>query len=432
MACFAVLALRLLDLSLLGGDVSPLATRLEAATPKGRAEIVDRNGALLATNLQTASVYADPSRILDARDTALRLVSVLPDLSVEMVRQKLISDGRFQWIKRGLSPQEEAKVLALGLPGIGFRYEDQRFYPHGALASHVLGFVNVDDEGLEGIERSMNGELKARGSKGAPLSLSLDIRVQHAVRAELQHSMKTFSAKGAAGVVMDVNTGEVVALVSLPDFDPNRPGEANPEFKRNNAVSSRYEMGSTFKAFTTAMVLDKGVARLTTSYDATKPIRIGRHSIRDHHAENRWLTVPEVVMHSSNIGASKMALSVSPDTHWQFLKSLGLMDAPGVELYEAARPLTPEAWRDVNRMTVSFGHGIAVTPLHIATALSATVNGGLFRPATLLPVLGDKEGAGARRVMSEDTSMLMRGLLRLVVETGTGKQAEALAAAHRQ
>ncbi len=426
MACFAVLSLRLLDLSLLGGDVAPLATRLEAAGPTGRAEIVDRNGALLATNLKTASVYADPSRVLDPRDTAQKLAGIFPDLSVEMVRQKLIGEGRFQWIKRGLTPTDEAKVLALGLPGIGFRYETKRFYPHGALASHVLGFVNVDDEGLEGIERSMNSELKARGAKGTPLSLSLDIRVQHAVRAELQRSMDTFSAKAAAGVVMDVNTGEVVALVSLPDFDPNNPGDSVLEHRRNNAVSSRYEMGSTFKAFTTAMVLDKGVARLTTSYDATHPIKIGRFSIRDHHpAENRWLTVPEVIMHSSNIGASKMAMSVSPETHWGFLKNLGLMDAPGIELYEAAKPLTPEAWRDVNRMTVSFGHGIAVTPLHIATAMSATVNGGLYRPATLLPVLGDKGSAGARRVMSEDTSMLMRGLLRLVVETGTGKKAEA-------
>lgn len=424
-ACFAVLSLRLLDLSLLGGDVAPLATRLDANAPYGRAEIVDRNGALLATNLKTASVYADPSRVLDPADTARKLASVLPGLSVELTRQKLSGDGRFQWIERGLTPEQEAKVLALGLPGIGFRYESTRFYPHGPLASHVLGFVNVDDQGLEGIERSMNSELLGRGARGAPLVLSLDVRVQHAVRAELINSMKTFSAKAAAGVVMNVNTGEVLALVSLPDFDPNRAGESELEHRRNNAVSSRYEMGSTFKAFTTAMVLDEGVARLTTSYDATKPIKVGRFSIRDHHPEKRWLSVPEVFMHSSNIGSAKMALSVAPEQHWAFLKKLGLLDAPGVELSEAARPLTPEAWRDVNRMTVAFGHGIAVTPLHVATAMSSVVNGGLYHPATLLPVPEGSEGIGARRVLRKETSMLMRALLRLVVETGTGKKAEA-------
>ena len=420
---FAVIAVRLVDVTLLSeGNEPRLAQSTGIASHQtDRADILDRNGILLATSLKTASLYADARVILDADDAAKKLARILPGLDIEKTRAKLMSDRAFIWIKRHLTPRQQHDVNRLGIPGLDFQREERRVYPSGPLVAHVIGHTDVDNRGLVGVERSFDRTL----SRGAtPLRLSIDLRVQHAMHAELGAAMREFQAIGAAGIVMDVSNGEVLAMVSLPTFDPNNPMAIDEEARFNRATLGVYEMGSTFKIFNTAMALDTGRITMRSGYDATDPIRISRFVIRDFHAKRRWLSVPEIFMYSSNIGSVKMALDVGPAAQRDFLRRIGMLNSSPVELPEVGAPLVPGRWREINTMTISFGHGISVSPMQLVSGVSSMVNGGISYRSTILhqPKAAEPKGV---RVVSTETSEKVRRLMRLVVENGTGKNAAA-------
>jgi cell division protein FtsI (penicillin-binding protein 3) len=428
---FMVVALRLVEIVVLAGGAAESHAghiRTVAPTPM-RADIVDRDGRLLATTLASPSLYADPRQIIDAREATRAVTSVLSDLDPAEVYAKLTSGKGFVWIKRQLTPRQEYDVNRLGIPGLQFKHEERRVYPFGDLASHVVGFCGVDNSGLAGIERTLDGRVKATTG---PIQLSLDARVQFILHDELTKVIGDFSAKGAAGIIMDVRTGEVIAMVSLPDFDPNHPGMANPgqspadakDRTFNKVTLGDYEMGSVFKLFTAATALDSGVATMTKQYDASHKIHIGRFTIEDYHGKHRWLSVPEIIMYSSNIGAARMALDAGVDRQRDYLGRFGLLKPEPIELSEVAKPHYPRPWREINVMTIAYGHGISVSPLHVATAVSAIVNGGVLHRPTLLKLDPGSNPPG-EQVISPKTSEQMRKLMRLVVEYGTARQAAA-------
>ena len=427
---FLVVALRLADVVLLPGTgLEARAGRATVAPPPMRADILDRNGRLLATTLSSPSLYADPRQIIDAAAATRAITSVLPKLNPIEVGAKLTSGRSFVWLKRQLTPRQEYEVNRLGIPGLQFQHEERRVYPLGDLDAHVIGFCGIDNEGLAGIERALDKRLR---QSAGPIQLSVDARVQFVLHQELRKVISDFSAKGAAGIVMDVRTGEIIAMVSLPDFDPNHPGRFDPgqspaeakERTFNKITLGDYEMGSAFKIFNTAMALDSGVATLGKQYDAIHPIHIGRFTITDYHGKHRMLSVPEVFMYSSNLGSARMALDAGAERQRSFLARLGLLKPAPFPFDEVAKPHFPNPWREVNVITIAYGHGIAVSPLQVATAVSAIVNGGVLRPATLLKLAPDQIPTGTR-VISQHTSDEMRRLLRLVVEYGTAKLAEA-------
>ena len=418
-ACL-VLAVRLVEVSVLQGG-APRDVGAASAAAVARADIVDRNGVLLATSLRTASLYANPRQLIDPVAAAAGISGVLPDLGRGELLGKLSSDRSFVWLKRNLTPKQQYAINRLGFPGIGFVSEPRRVYPQGALTAHAVGFAGVDNRGLAGIEKSFDTALTAAGA--APLRLSLDVRVQNVLREELGAAVAKFKALGATGVVLDARTGEVLALVSLPDFDPNHPAAASAEARFNRASLGVYEMGSTFKTFTMAMALDSGTVDLGDGYDATEPLRIARFTIRDDHPQRRWLSLPEIFIYSSNIGAAKMARDLGGARQKAFLDRLGLLRRAGLEIPEIGRPMWPEPWREINTMTIAFGHGIAVSPVQLASGVAAIVNGGLMTPATLLRGEVGQTMAG-RRAMAPETSAIMRRLLRAVVTRGTGRKAD--------
>ena len=383
-----------------------------------RADIVDRNGILLATDLPTSSLYADARVIKDPVGAADHLLTVLPGLDRDTLIRHLGSQKAFVWLRRNLTPDQQYKVNALGIPGLNFQREERRVYPQGRLFAHVLGFTDIDNNGIAGAEREFDNDLR---SNSGPLRLSLDIRVQHALRAEVSSAMETYSAAGATGLVMDIYTGEVMGMVSLPDFDPHRPGQGPADARFNRATLGVYEQGSVFKLFNAAIALDTGTSTLYSTYDATKPMRVARFTIHDFHGENRWLTVPEILAYSSNIGSARMAMDFGIETQKKYLKDFGFLDPSDVELPEVASPLLPNPWREINLMTISYGHGIAVTPLQLVNGISTISNGGIRRPSTILKQDGAPAGV---RVISKKTSDDMRRLMRLVVTEGSGKKAD--------
>ena len=433
---FLVVALRLSEIVLLsGGSAESHIGRLPPAAPPppARADIVDRNGALLATMLPKPSLFVNSKALLAAGqnpdEAAYQLASVLSDKSPGEIRARLVSGKSFAYLQRSLTPRQQYAVNRLGIPGLDFTPEERRFYPYGDLASHVVGYCGIDNEGLAGVERGLDAAAKGHLQ---PIELSLDARVQFILREELLKVIQDFSAKGAAGIIMDVRTGEIIAMVSLPDFDPNKPGDTDAsqspadakERIFNKITLGDYEMGSVFKIFNTAMALDSGVTSLTKGYDASHPIQIGRFTIEDYHGKHRWLSVPEIFMYSSNIGSAKMAVDAGAERQRGFLARLGLLQPVPVEIDEVAKPHYPAVWRPVNVMTIAYGHGIAVTPLHVITAVSAIVNGGVLHPPTLRKLPSGAVPPG-EQVMSPKTSEQMRKLMRLVVEFGTAKQAAA-------
>lgn len=419
---FAVMAFRLIDITVWHAAAEPQSAANETAGSLrfDRADIVDRNGVLLATNLETASLYANPRQILDSAQAARRLAGVLPGLAESELTEKLGSHRSFVWIKRNMTPKQEYEVNRLGIPGLYFKREERRVYPQGPLAAHYVGFADIDNKGLAGVEAALDKELS---QSTAPVRLSLDIRVQHILRDELMAAMADFRALGAAGIVMDARNGEVVAMASLPDFDPNDAGSQPADARFNRASLGTYEMGSTFKIFTTAMALETGTATLADGYDATQPIRIARYTINDYHPQSRWLSLPEIFLYSSNIGAAKMALDVGTKRQQAFLQRLGLLDPVRVELPEIGAPLVPSPWREINTLTVAYGHGISVSPLQMTAAVASVINGGIAHDPTLLRTGFGADRSG-RRVLSESTSDAMRRLMRLNVVEGTGKNAE--------
>ena len=321
-AAFLVIGIRVVDVSIFSSHLEPRFTRSITKSEKysGRADIVDRNGVLLATSLNTASLYANPRLVLDPEQAALRLSGALPDINIKMIENKLRGDRGFVWLRRHLTPRQQFAVNRLGIPALNFQREARRMYPLGQLGAHVLGFTDIDNKGLAGVERYFDTELRSRQNS---LALSLDVRVQHILENELMAAMEKFDAIGAAGLVMNVDTGEIIGMASLPSFDPNQSGIIEGKLRFNRTTQGVYEMGSTFKIFTTAMAFDAGTATMRSSYDATNPIRIARFTIRDFRAKNRWLSVPEIFLYSSNIGSVKMALDVGIKEHRRFLSQLG-------------------------------------------------------------------------------------------------------------
>ncbi|MCC7015806.1 MAG: penicillin-binding protein 2 [Rhodospirillales bacterium] len=418
---FVAVAVRLVDIAVLKGGEPRIARSTPPHAATARADIVDRNGVLLATSLPVVSLSANPREVLEPAEAAAKLVAVFPDLEREQIETKLASRARFVWIKRNLTPRQKYEANRLGIPGLEFQHAERRVYPQGRAAAHVLGLTDVDGRGIAGVERTFDARL-ADGD--GPIALSLDVRIQDVLREELDRQMKEFRAIGAAGVVLDARTFEVLAMVSLPDFDANDSSAvAGTEPAFNRVTKGVYEMGSTFKLFTAAMALDSGTVALSDGYDASRPIQIARFTITDYKGKNRWLSVPEILVYSSNIGAAKMALDVGVRLQRAYLDGFGMLKPAPVELPETGAPLAPARWREINTMTIAYGHGLAVSPLQLAGGVAAIVNGGVLRPVTILKREPGEVPEGTAAI-SEETSRHMRELMRLVVVHGTGKSAD--------
>ncbi|MEM7222152.1 MAG: penicillin-binding protein 2 [Pseudomonadota bacterium] len=422
-AAFLVVGARLVEISLFQDALEPrLAQRtIGGGLETGRADIVDRNGVILATTMPAASLYANPRQIDDPQAVARRLARILPEIAPEALAARLGLDRSFVWLKRKISPRQQYEVNRLGIPGLYFQRERERVYPHGALTSHVVGYTNVDNQGLAGMEQAYDELLR---SGIAPLQLSLDLSIQHILSEELAAAMAEFRAIGATGLVLDADSGEVVAMSSLPSFAPENVGSASADARFNRASLGIYEMGSVFKIFTTAMALEEGVVGLEDGYDVSKPIRVARFTINDYKPKKRWLSIPEIFIYSSNIGTVHMAMEAGTSAQQSFLAGLGLTGTPRYELPEIGQPLKPSPWREINTMTISYGHGLAVSPIQLASAVAAVVNGGQLKPVTLLKRTEGQPVEG-HRVMSPETSRKMSWLMRLVVRHGTGRKADA-------
>ncbi|MGJ3263207.1 MAG: peptidoglycan D,D-transpeptidase FtsI family protein [Salinarimonas sp.] len=397
-----------------------------------RPDILDRNGEILATDITMVSVFAEPRNVIDPDEATELLTAVFPDLDATALRNDLSTNRGFIWVKREITPRQQAEVHALGIPGVGFLPEMKRVYPNGVAAAHVLGFADIDNVGIAGIEQwidrqdlALPGDEIAPGETPelAPVRLSIDLRVQHAVRAELVAAMEKFSAIAAAGLVLDVRTGEVLSLVSLPDFDPNTPADAQRPDRINRINVGVYEMGSVMKAVTTAQALESGRFSVNSVIDARGSLRFGRQTISDYRGENRPLTVPEVFIHSSNVGTARMALALGPQHQQDFLRELGLLGRLRTELAESAAPIVPSRWGEINTATISFGHGIAVQPLAATMATAAMVNGGYLIPPTFLTRTQEDAQALADQVISRETSEALRYVMRLNAEQGSARSA---------
>lgn len=403
------------------------ASRVTASRP----DIVDRNGELLATDIKTASLYAEPRHIVDADEAIEKLSTVLPEIDYEQTYHKLKSGAGFVWLQRQLTPKQQNEIFQLGIPGIGFRTEKRRFYPSGDTSAYIVGMTNIDNQGISGMEKYIDGQgLTALQATGlavpkdlAPVKLSIDLRVQHIVHDEIVVGMQKYHAIAAGAVVLNVKTGEVLAMASVPDFDPNNPYNAQDKDRLNRMSAGLYEMGSTFKSFTTAMALDSGKMTLASKLDATRPIRIGHQTIHDFHGKGRWLTVPEVFIYSSNIGSAKEAEAVGIEGHREFLHRLGVLEKMQTELPEVARPTEPKVWKLVNSITIAFGHGVSTTPLQTAVGCAALMNGGYLIEPTFLPRTQEQAMAVAKKVVSDKTSDAMRYVYALNAEKGSGRNA---------
>jgi len=390
---------------------------------QARADLVDRHGRLLAADLIHYGVYLDPREVWDAEETRRGLLAALPKLSKERLSRALRS-GRREFLLGGLTPQERARVHDLGLPGVVFEEEARRVYPLGASAAHLIGFSDSGGHGLAGAERALDEPVRLAAREGRTTTLALDLRVQAALEDEVAEAAMLHGAIGAVGIVTNVHTGEILGLVSLPDFDPNAPGEAAPERLMNRAAASVYEMGSTFKIFTTAMALDSGTVNLRSTFDATAPLRMGSRAIHDYHAENKVMTVEDIFLHSSNIGTAKMALMAGGERLTGYFKAFGLFEPAEVELAESARPILPRRWNADTIASASFGHAISVSPLAVAAGAGAIMNGGTYVPLTIEKLAPGSKPEG-RRVVSAETSRAMLDLMRMNVLKGSGGKADA-------
>ena len=400
------------------------------AVSRPRPQILDRNGEVLATDIKVMSVFAEPRRIIDKDEAVELLTAVLPDVNAKELRERLGSRKGFVWIKRGVKPEEQEEVFRLGLPGVGFLPENKRVYPNGPIAAHVLGFTNVDNIGIAGMEKHIDGmglnDLTMAGFRLdpadlKPVKLSLDLRVTHAIRDELIKGIDRFKAKAGAAAILDVNTGEIIALASLPDYDPNNPSDALEPLRINRMNVGVYEMGSTFKAISIAMALEANKVNLNSRIDARDSLRYGKFTIHDFHAQHRVLSVPEVFTYSSNIGTARMALMVGVEGHKAFLRKMGQLDRLRTELPESAEPLVPRRWGELNTITIAFGQGLNVAPLQAMMAVAALSNGGQMITPTFLKRSEAEARANAPQVVRPEVSEAMRYLMRLNAEKGSAR-----------
>ena len=417
---------RLAMLAIIDGPADEAA---RVATIAARGDIVDRNGQPLARTIDAWTIAVHPKQLIgDPMDIAARMAALMPDRGDQAAFYRLLtSKVSFTYLQRRASPALVEQVNAIGEPAIVFARETQRLYPQSSLAAHALGFLSTDGHGMSGMERVLDQRLLDPTKNGQPVALSIDTRVQAAMESELGRAQAAYQAKAAAGVVLDVATGEVVAMASLPTFNPNRVGMAGVDEFRNATTQSVYELGSTFKPIAMATAIDDGVeTSMAKRFDATVPLQVGAFQIHDDrgHEQKRWLNIPETLIYSSNIATARIADEIGAARMQTMFKKLGFDTKPDIELREKGHPLWPSFWARTTVMTSAYGHGIAVTPLHLASAYAALVNGGIWRPATLLKVDPGHAAAG-RRVIGTSTSDRMRQLLRLIVLDGTGKKGEA-------
>jgi cell division protein FtsI (penicillin-binding protein 3) len=431
---YGIIAVRLIMFAV-NGDTHAERRSTRDAIATARPDIVDRNGAILATDVKSPSLFSEPRRIIDKDEAVELLTGALPDLDGAEVRERIMSKKGFAWLKREITPQQQRDIHRLGIPGIGFLRENKRVYPSGAAVSHLIGLTNIDNQGIAGIEKWLdsNGlaDLHRAGFASdrlqKPVELAVDLRVEHALRDELLKAKAKYSAKAASGLVSNVKTGEIVAMVSLPDFDPNNPKEAHDPDRINRLTTGVYEMGSTFKTLTLAMALDSGKANLNTMYDARYPLSYGKFKIHDTHPVPRPISLTEVFTFSSNVGAAKIALGQGVEAHKAFLKKVGQLDRLRTELPESAMPIVPKRWGELNTITIAFGHGMAVAPLQAVMGVNAMINGGLLIPPTFLKRTEEEAREIGKRVIKKETSDKVRYMMRLNAETGSARQAEARA-----
>jgi len=421
LAAYGVLGYKIVKLGLSGQTPQELKAAGDDAASGARPDLLDRNGEVLATDVKTMSIFAEPRRIIDKDEAVELITAVLPDVDADKLRERLGSKKGFIWIKRHVTPKEQNEIFRLGLPGVGFTPENMRVYPNGPVGAYVIGYVNTDNVGIAGMEEYLDQQsltdphvpgFAVDPQKMKPVRLSIDLKATHALRDELVAGMDKFHAKAGAGAIMDVTTGEIIALESLPDFDPNDPGDMTDRNKINRINVGVYEMGSTFKALSVAMALESGKVNLGSRLDARESLRYGRFTIHDFHATHRELTVPEVFTHSSNIGAARMALKVGVEGHQAFLRKMGQLDRLRTELPESAEPLVPKHWGELNTVTIAFGQGINVTPLQALMGVGALVNGGHLMKPTFLPRTQEAALATSEQVVSAQTSESMRYLMR--------------------
>ena len=400
-----------------------------------RPDIIDRNGVVVATDIAVASLYADPRKILDVEEAVESITAIIPDLEAKALKAKLTQPNRaFVWLKRQISPEERDAVYNLGIPGVGFVNERRRVYPLARLAAHTVGYVDLDSIGTAGIEKYLDdqGALYTASladpatQTASPAQISTDTRVQFALTDEIENAIKKFNAIAGGGIVIDITTGEIVALVSLPDFNPNQEDKKFSKQQANMMTSGVFELGSVIKAVTFAMAFDYGVTDLSGSYDATRPLVIGNASISDYHAQKRVLTVPEIFTNSSNIGTAKMALDVGLEGHQEFLRRVGLFDRLTTEVPESAKPLLPKQWSTLATATAAFGHGFAVQPLQGISVIGGLLNDGVMSAPTFLKRDVAEAEVLAKRIVKPETSEKMRYLFRLNVTDGTASKANVV------
>ncbi|GHB31398.1 peptidoglycan glycosyltransferase [Pseudovibrio japonicus] len=428
---YGAIAGRLILLGLQDGSPAGSFLAAQNTVAQSRPDIVDRNGEILATDIKSAALYAEPRKIPDSDEVFDGLITVLPELDTPAIKKRLESNSMFTWLKREITVEQRQAIHALGLPGVGFRESNKRFYPGGQTVSHILGTVNVDNQGLSGMEKYVDQAwLKDLQELGftqdrtmEPVALSVDLRVQHAVRDELRRSMEYYQAKAAMGVVLKVDTGEVIAMTSLPDFDPNNRQQALEKKRMNRVTGGVFEMGSIFKGITIAMALDSGKVKLEDGFDATKPIRVSGRTINDYYGKHRVLTVPEVFVYSSNIGTIKIMQKAGIEEQKKFLERLGLTEKLHTEMPGVAKPLLPPKWNELAAMTISFGHGLGITPLQMAVAGATLVNGGKYLEPTFLPRSQEEADKLAKQVIKPETSEILRYLNRENVKRGSGRRA---------
>ena len=432
---FLAISLQLANLTILRG-VTADEDVLAAHQPRvPRPDIVDRNGVVIATDIAVASLYADPRKIIDVEEAVESLTATVPDLDAKALRAKLMQPGRaFVWLKRQVSPEERDAVYNLGIPGVGFINERRRVYPMGRLAAHTVGYVDLDSKGIAGIEKYLDdhGAIYTASLAGttdqttSSAQIATDIRVQHALTDEIEAAISKFKAKAGGGIVIDITTGEIIALVSLPDFNPNQEDKNFSKEQANMMTSGVFELGSVIKAVTFAMAFDYGVTDLNGRYDARFPLVIGNASISDYHAQRRVLTVPEIFTNSSNIGAAKMALDVGIEGHQEFLRRVGLFDRLLTEVPESAKPLLPKRWSKLVTATAAFGHGFAVQPLQGISVIGGLLNNGIMTAPTFLKRDVAEADVLAKRIVKPETSEKMRYLFRLNVLEGTASKADVI------
>ncbi|MEO9297676.1 peptidoglycan D,D-transpeptidase FtsI family protein [Devosia alba] len=435
---FGLVGGRLVQLGLVETD-SAIEGQARDVITATRPPILDRNGLEMAVDIRVPSLFAEPRRIIDVPEAVRKLRTVLPDLSADWLRERLTGEQGFVWVQRELSPAIQERVMRLGIPGIDFITESKRFYPGMNEASHILGSTNIDNRGIAGIERHMDGEdialLQdlglARGNALTPVDLSVDMRVQHVMHEQLVDALQRYSAIAAAGVMLDIHTGEVIALASLPDFDPNQPATALVKDSFNRITAGIFEPGSIFKTVTMAGALDSGAVRITDSFDARFGIRFGRYTIDDFHGKHRILSLPEVYKYSSNIGTIRVMQAMGKDNFRAFLTRIGLDTRVPFELPEMRLPTVPKELSEVGAATASFGHGLSVSPLHMVTAYAAFVNGGNYIAPTLYKRDLATAQAQYRRVISPQASDEVRYLMRLNALEGSGSQMNKAALGYR-